>query len=127
MLRGDKGTRAEKDISTTQYMRRALAYARPYCSLILLACTCLLATSTANLLLPNFQGRILDDVIRGDYSGFTSDIKFYLGIAVCVGFFGAIRSLCFQTVGISLSMNMRKNVFFSIMVCHLPMSYVISI
>lgn len=115
-LRGDKGTKDEAEISSTTYVLRAVALAKPHSPLIALACMCLLATSTASLLLPNFQGQILDTVIKADTDRFEYNIKLYILVSVATGFFGGVRSLCFGVVGSKMANDVRNKLFQSIIV-----------
>lgn len=59
-LRGDKGVKEEKELSTLEYFRRALGLARPHWPFFVMAFACLALSNTAKIALPNFQGGILD-------------------------------------------------------------------
>src|SRR5690349_15710026 len=106
-VRGDKGAKDDKEISSTGYMRRSLRMAKPHIPLLLFATLCLIATTTAGILLPNYQGRILDAVIHMDKDAFTADIRFFIGISVATGLFGGLQSLCFRVVGAKMSNDVR--------------------
>jgi ABC-type multidrug transport system fused ATPase/permease subunit len=84
--------------------------------IISLAVACLLATSAASIILPNFQGEILDSVIRGDHAEFEWDIKLYVLISVGLGFFGGIKSLAWSIVGSHLANDVRNKLFRAIIV-----------
>jgi len=116
LLRGDKGLKGEVELDSKTYMKRALAMARPQFTLIAGACICLVATSVANILLPNYQGRILDSVINSDRSSFTSQIQLYIVVTVATGLFGGARSLLFSLVGSRMANAARNKLFRSIIV-----------
>ncbi|CAN0042319.1 unnamed protein product, partial [Choristocarpus tenellus] len=59
-LRGDKGIRVESDLSTTSYFNRAISLARPHWPFFSVAFLCLGVSNSANIAMPNFQGKILD-------------------------------------------------------------------
>ena len=110
-LRGDKGAKNEAEVSSMGYMYRALKLARPHAWTIAVAVLCLLATSAAAIVLPNFQGSIIDAVIRMDRADFQRDVKLYIIISVGLGFFGAIRSLAFNIVGAHIANDVRNRLF----------------
>jgi ABC-type multidrug transport system fused ATPase/permease subunit len=115
-LRGDKGAKDEKEVSSSAYLVRALKLTKPHAPIITLAVVCLLATSAASIILPNFQGEILDAVIAGDHSAFAFDIKLYILISVGLGFFGGIKSLAFNIVGSHIANDVRNRLFRAIIV-----------
>ena len=121
VVRGDKGVKEETEITSTQYLLRALKLARPHCGLIMLALLCLVVNAAAQLFAPNLQGQILDDVIRGVNGEpgagleFTRDIQFYIAVSVVTGLFGSIRSLCFSLVGSKISRDVRDQLYSSIL------------
>jgi len=115
-LRGDKGAREELEVSSTGYMLRALKLARPHSTLIGVAVVCLLATSAASIALPNYQGKIIDDVVKGRTETFKNDVKLFVLISVGLGLFGGVRSLAFNIVGAHISNDVRNRLFKSIVV-----------
>uniref|UniRef100_A0A6B2L0F6 ABC transmembrane type-1 domain-containing protein n=1 Tax=Arcella intermedia TaxID=1963864 RepID=A0A6B2L0F6_9EUKA len=68
------------------------------------------------MLLPNYQGIILDDVINKNAAGFKKDIMIYLGLSFAVGLFGGIRNLCFNIVGRKMGNAVRVKLYRSIIV-----------
>lgn len=111
VLRGDKGVRANIELTNSMYMMRALRLAAPHWSLMLVAFLCLLATTASSLFLPNFQGTILDNVIQMDKDKFLTNIYLYLMLSVAVGFFGGLRTLCFNIMGRKMSNNITVELF----------------
>jgi hypothetical protein len=63
LLRGDKGRRTEDAISSAAYLRRALGLAASDSPLLFWAFALLLAFAAANLALPDYQGKIIDQVV----------------------------------------------------------------
>ena len=115
-LRGDRGAKHEMEISSSAYMVRALKLARPHALLISVALVCLLVTSAAAIILPNFQGSIIDAVIRQDHEAFKRDVTLYILISVGLGFFGGIRALAFNIVGSHVANDVRNKLFKAIIV-----------
>lgn len=116
VVRGDKGVKEEVEVSSRSYLVRALKLAKPHLFLIILACVCLLVTSTSALFLPNFQGKILDAVYSMDRPALNDYIRWYLIISVTTGFFGGLKSLCFKIVGSKMSNDVRTKLFRAIIV-----------
>jgi len=97
-------------------MKRGLSFAKPHILLILLAIVMMLGSSGAQLILPNYQGKILDDVIKGDYPTFAFDIKLFLGFTIAVGILGGIRNICFNLVGQKMANEIRNRLFRSVII-----------
>ena len=116
VLRGDKGVKEEKEITNTIFMKRAFALCRPQIHLFVVAFLCLIANSLAALLLPNYQGEILDRVVDHDSPGFMRSVLLYLGLSVATGLFGAIKNLAFNVVGRRMSAAVREKLFSAIIV-----------
>jgi len=115
-LRGDKGAREDKEVSTWYYLQITYGFLRPHIRIISLALIFLLTNSTAQILLPNYQGRILDHVITLDKSAFTRDIIVYVSLSVFVGLIGGAKNLCFEVVGRRIEVLVRNQLYSSIIV-----------
>ena len=72
VVRGDKGKKEKLILSTGSYVKRSLALAKGQYHIISLGLFFLVIASTAGIVLPNYQGQILDRVIVGDRPGFGS-------------------------------------------------------
>ena len=111
VVRGDKGKRAALELGNTSYFRRSLELAKPEASVIGVAFAALLAGTSANLILPNYQGIILDRVIAVDSLGFESAIKTYLLVSGFSGIFDALRQCCFMIVGRRVGFTTRNRLY----------------
>ncbi|CAI7811358.1 unnamed protein product [Closterium sp. NIES-53] len=112
-LRGDKGIRFEKVLTPRQYLLRSIGLAYKELPLIVAGFTCLAVTSGAGLLIPTYQGRIVDDVKDGhaDKAQFHRDV---LAMALCsliTGIFGGLRGLCFSVVGKRVLKTLQDKLF----------------
>jgi ABC-type siderophore export system fused ATPase/permease subunit len=116
ILRSDQGVKDEKEMSNSTYIVRAVKLAKPHWKFIICAFVCLLVSTTASLLLPNYQGQILDSVIQSDKSQFKRDIYLYLFVSIATGLFGAVRSLCFSVVGTNIAMDVRDSLFSNVII-----------
>jgi ATP-binding cassette subfamily B protein len=114
-LRGDRGLRAVGAAPPTAYFARALSLARAEAPLLAAAFACLAATTAATLALPNFQGRILDTVWRGDATAFRRDVLLLVAYSAASGAFGGARSLCFNLVGRRLAFDLRNGLLRAIL------------
>lgn len=115
-LRGDKGgAKQEPDVTHLMYFRRAATLAWPQWRLFAVAFSCLLVGSIMSNLMPHFQGQILDSIIQADHDGFGGLVRLYLILSVSVGFFEAIRSLCFNLAGRRMAMSIRNDLFRAVM------------
>jgi ABC-type multidrug transport system fused ATPase/permease subunit len=93
------------------YFKRALGLSRPEWKLVACALLCLACNNAATLALPNFQGSILDAVVRSDKKRFGEDIALYLGISMTTGLIGGVQSLCFLIVGRKMANAARNKLF----------------
>ncbi len=115
-LRSDKGgARPDFEVSNITYMARAFNFARPHIFIIVVAFCCLLGTSASSLLLPNFQGNILDSVIQGNRSQFSQEVMYYVFVSVATGLFGAVSALSFQIVASKIAYDVRNRLYQSIL------------
>lgn len=111
VLRGDKGVRTEESLSTMGYFKRALGLSAPEWQLGLAALFCLALTNGSSLALPNFQGAILDSVVRADKSSFSHNIVLYLTLSIITGLVGGFQSLCFLVIGRKMANAARNKLF----------------
>lgn len=110
-LRGDRGVRDEKAVSPRTYLMRAIGLARQELPVICVGFFCLAITSAAGLILPNYQGRILDDVIKMNESLFRADVFFMAMYSLVTGIFGGVRGLCFSVVGKRVLKTLQDKLF----------------
>lgn len=111
LLRNDRGFQEPAEFTTWQYVTRTASLVRGHVPLFLVAIGCLVATTLAQLFLPNYQGAILDAIVQSDVHGFKEAIVIYLGISVASGLLNAVRSLCFNVAMRQIGMSLRKALF----------------
>ena len=115
VVRGDKGKKDKLQIDTSSYFGRSLKFADGQWPIIGLALVFLLVASTAGILLPNFQGAILDRVIQNDREGFGEAMGYYIGFQVLQQIFGISRQICFSINARQIRYK-SKNILFAAMV-----------
>lgn len=114
VLRGDRGVRVEESLSTMGYFQRSLQVAKTELPLLLLSFGLLALSSISRLLLPHFQGHIIDKVIpnadTGDYDkdGFQKYIQIYIWIMLAQGAISTIYSAIFTLVSRRLKFTIRN-------------------
>lgn len=111
VLRGDKGIKEVTEVKTSSYALRALKFSRPHWPYIVAAVVCLLANTGANLLLPNYNGDIMDCIIDQDRARFRHTITLFVILSAATGVFGSIRQLMFRLVGSKMANTIRNNLF----------------
>lgn len=121
MLRGDRGVRVEASISNSGYFSRSMQIAKSELPLLFLSFLLLALSSTSKLLLPHYQGNIIDKVIPnadGDYdrSGFLKYIKVYVWIMVTQGAISTIYSAIFTLVSRRLVYDIRNKLLEKILI-----------
>jgi hypothetical protein len=115
-LRGDKGIREEQDVDQTSYLMRAVSLARNESLLLACAFFCLMVSSVSSLILPNYQGRILDHVIQGAVALFKRDVILLIVFSLITGLFEAVRNLSFTVVSKRVLKTLQDKLFTGIVI-----------
>jgi len=115
VLRGDRGVRAEASLTTTEYVKRSIAVAgRSEWPWLMASFVLLAISSLSKLLLPHFQGKIIDKVIpidgKGDYDkkGFMHFIFIYVLVMLAQGAVSTLYSAIFTLVSRRLKFTIRN-------------------
>jgi len=116
VLRGDSGVRVETSLDNKSYFRRSLQVARQELPLLLVSFILLAASSVSQLLLPHFQGKIIDQVIpdedgKFDRKGFSHYIKLYVILMLAQGAISTLYSAIFTLVSRRLKFSIRNSLF----------------
>jgi hypothetical protein len=111
LVRNDAGIVEETEVTTWGYVRKALTFLRPYWFMCIMAILFLLGSSLTSLLVPNYQGKILDDVVRDDRPQFVSDVEFFVILNVLIGVLGGVRNLLFNIVGRRMAAAIRERLY----------------
>ena len=118
MLRGDRGVRTEMALTTTGYVQRSLQIAKSELPLLLISFILLAASSVSRLLLPHFQGQIIDRVIPTDDDdgnstydkvGFYHYIQIYVYLMLAQGAVSTFYSAIFTLVSRRLKFTIRNS------------------
>jgi hypothetical protein len=120
VLRGDRGVRAETSLTTSSYFQRSIQVAKQELPLLLVSFCLLAASSLSQLLLPHFQGAIIDKVVpdhEGNYdkAGFKHYIQIYIVVMVVQGAVSTLYSAIFTLVSRRLKFTIRNSLFEKIM------------
>lgn len=111
MLRGDKGVRTEKEVTAGTYFKLGLKLCKPHTLYIAVAFACLLLNAASSLWLPNYTGRIFDDIKNYDRPGFHRNVEIYALITLATALFSSLRSLMFRLVGARIAVHVRNDMF----------------
>jgi hypothetical protein len=115
VVRGDKGKKDKLILSTGSYVKRSLQLAKGQYHIIWLGLFFLVIASCAGIVLPNYQGQILDRVINNDRPGFGEAMTYYVAFNVVQTIFGISRRVCFGIMSKRIQ-NSAKNILFSAMI-----------
>ncbi|XP_024363403.1 ABC transporter B family member 25 isoform X2 [Physcomitrium patens] len=115
-LKGDKGLKNETEIDQNSYLLRAIRLAKNEACLLACALLCLGLSSLSSLILPSYQGRILDHVIQRDVSLFKRDVLLLIAFSLMTGLFEAVRNLCFAVVGKRVLKTLQDKLFMGIVI-----------
>jgi ATP-binding cassette subfamily B protein len=90
--------------------------AAPDWAIVSLALVCLAINSVASLLLPKYQGSIIDQVFAKDKAKFQQEALYLLAYSVATGLFGGVRGLCFNVAGRRMGCRVRNELFKGIII-----------
>ena len=116
VLRGDRGVRSETSLSTASYFQRAMQVAGKELPLLLTSFLLLGVSSVSRLLLPHFQGAIIDKVVpdaNGHYDkdGFKYYIQLYILVMIIQGAISTLYSAIFTLISRRLKFTIRNTLF----------------
>jgi len=103
-------------VDQTSYLMRAVSLARNESLLLACAFFCLMVSSVSSLILPNYQGRILDHVIQGAVALFKRDVILLIVFSLITGLFEAVRNLSFTVVSKRVLKTLQDKLFTGIVI-----------
>lgn len=110
-VRGDKGLKNVEEVKTSAYAWRAIGFCRPHWYYIAIAVVCLLLNIGVSLLMPNYQGHIIDCIVERDHARFKYVMTIFVILSAASGLFGSIRQLMFRIVGSKMANSIRNRLF----------------
>jgi ATP-binding cassette subfamily B protein len=116
--KGEKrgGAKEEEEKSSTDtYFRRAVMLVLPHWPVLVAAMLCLLVSVATQVLLPSYQGKILDAVIQRNEDLFHRLIVQFIGLSLVTGLTGGLRRLLFNVMGRQISYTVRNQLFAGIL------------
>jgi hypothetical protein len=96
--------------ATNSYFRRAVMLVIPHWRVLVGATVCLLVSVATQVLLPNFQGKILDAVIQKHEAHFHTLMTQFILLSLLTGLTGGLRRLLFNVMGRQISYTVRNQV-----------------
>mmetsp|Transcript_17372 Transcript_17372/g.26341 ORF Transcript_17372/g.26341 Transcript_17372/m.26341 type:complete len:955 (-) Transcript_17372:699-3563(-) len=116
MMRSDQGVRAQNSGSDSGYIQRSFKMVQQESPLLLLSFVLMAASSLSSLLLPHFQGHIIDKVIpdeEGNYDkdGFLLYIRIYIFVMLAKGALSTLKSAIFTLISRRLKFTIRNKLF----------------
>jgi len=111
VLRSDTGVVKEGSVSGTDYLKRAVQLATPQWQLVTFSFALLTLYCGTQIILPHFQGSIIDNVVKVDEDSFYENIKFYVIVMALQGTLSALYSACFAQVSRQLVFHVRNTLF----------------
>ena len=113
--RGGGEPESTATLSTLGYMLRALKLTLPFRRLVGVTFLCLLCTQLARILLPNYQGKVIDAAIGRDEASFLRNVKIYILLSASTLALGSIKSYTIQLVIRYVNNHVRTSLFAQLM------------
>lgn len=114
ILRGDKGPKYVQELTSWQYFWRAIELCRPFRRVLQCAVLCTCITQLGRILLPNYQGSIINDLIAGNKQGFERLLTTFILVSVGTMLFGSVQSVCVEIVQRRITCDVRTVMFESL-------------
>lgn len=111
-----KVKKMKQNVSTSSLLLRLIStlLTRQDIRLLFLAFICLVMSAITKLVVPNFQGDMLDCVVQNDPENFRYYATRFVAMIILTGLFGGIRSLCIGIVAQRLIVRARDDLFIRI-------------
>jgi hypothetical protein len=106
---------AKTVLTSFSYIRRTIGLAQGNRHLILCAFSFLCVASISGVMLPSFQGQVLDHIISNDRPAFVEAMGYYIFFNVAQVLFGVMRQVCFSVIGKRIQFAARNRLFTSIL------------
>lgn len=114
ILRGDKGPKYVPELTSWEYFKRALNLCKPFQTVLQCAVICTIITQVIRVLLPRYQGDIINSLIDQDREAFSSKLLAYLLFSIFTMLFGSVQSVCVEIVHRRITCDMRTVMFESL-------------
>jgi ABC-type multidrug transport system fused ATPase/permease subunit len=113
--RTDKGVEELQQLGSLEHLKRLVKLMRPFIKIVVIALTCLIVNQILRLMLPNFQGKVIDAVVKREHSEFINAVKFYGIVSFSLSMLGAVRSYCSTMTLRYASCEIRTQLFASLL------------
>ena len=115
VLRGDKGVKvsqgAARKAGTMAYLCKSLKLLLPYTFFVILTAACLLINVVCQLIVPNVEGHIFDDLIGENLSSFINRVKFLAVYWAGCTLFEAMQRYSSRLISRRLRLDLRGKLF----------------
>jgi len=114
ILRGDKGPKFTEQFTTWQYFCRALRLVQPFRHILWIAIVCVVLTQGAKVLMPKYQGSVINSIIQKDARSFAHELLTFVLLSVSSLLFGSVQSLAVEIIQRRITCDMRTVMFQSL-------------
>jgi len=114
ILRGDSGPKYVEELTSWQYFCRAIALCRPFQRTLQCAILCTCITQLGRILLPNYQGSIINNLIAGNREGFQKLLTTFIMVSAGTMLFSSVQSVCVEIVQRRITVDVRTVMFESL-------------
>lgn len=103
-----------QELTMWQYVSRAMQLCKPFRFTLWSALFCVVVTQVARVLMPNYQGEVIESLIRRDRVLFTHLLMTFVSLSVVAMIFGSVQSLAVEIVQRRITVDMRTVMFESL-------------
>lgn len=114
LLRGDKGPKHLPELTVYQYVARTMRIIRPYRCVAICAVVCLLTSQVMRVLIPQYNGLIIEALIHQNRDDFQVYITYFVILNVGTALIGSIQGLAVEIIARRISLDMTTATFKSI-------------
>eukprot|EP00931_Biecheleriopsis_adriatica_P051159 TRINITY_DN29648_c0_g1_i1.p1 TRINITY_DN29648_c0_g1~~TRINITY_DN29648_c0_g1_i1.p1 ORF type:complete len:962 (-),score=187.91 TRINITY_DN29648_c0_g1_i1:14-2899(-) len=115
IMRGDKGPKPMFDMSTLAYTKRFCSLAAPFSGQFTIALVAVMAAQVTQILLPHYQGDIINALIANDSNEFLHALAMLTAFSVSAAVCSSVQSFTVSIVSKKLTLSLRSQLFESLL------------
>lgn len=114
LLRGDKGPKVIPELTAFEYFTRTVDQLKGFKFMLWIGIACVSLTQLSRVLMPRYQGQIMDSLIHGDGTTFGELLTQFVMLTVSAMVLSSGQSLASEVVQRRITVDMRVSMFESL-------------
>eukprot|EP00930_Biecheleria_cincta_P033732 TRINITY_DN23363_c0_g1_i1.p1 TRINITY_DN23363_c0_g1~~TRINITY_DN23363_c0_g1_i1.p1 ORF type:complete len:1001 (+),score=177.30 TRINITY_DN23363_c0_g1_i1:317-3004(+) len=115
ICRGDKGIKPEFQLTLRGYLLEATALSKDYRCEFCVAIVCIIITQMSILMMPNYQGNIINTLVDGQQDAFRHVILIFTVLSIVQALFNSLKGLTTGLVSQRIVISVQKRIYESLL------------